>query len=92
LGIPDEIIQRPPTADVYPAMSEDREFYFRLRYEDLDPLLYAWEHHIPIEEVMQEMNLQEEQVRRIYRDFATKRILSEHLQRPPINLGEEFVV
>jgi len=92
LGIPDEIIQRPPTADVYPAMSEDREFYFRLSYEDLDPLLYAWEHHIPIEEVMQEMNLQEEQVRRIYRDFATKRILSEHLQRPPINLGEEFVV
>jgi NAD+ synthase len=86
LGIPDEIIQRPPTADVYPAMSEDKEFYFRLPYELLDPLLYAWKHEVPVNEVMQAMHLTEEQVLRVYRDFAVKEKVAKRLQQSPVGL------
>jgi len=86
LGIPKEIIQRLPTADVYPAMSEDREFYFRLRYEELDPLLYAWEQDVPLDEVMQAMCLTREQVMRVYHDFAAKKRISTRLKQPPIGL------
>ena len=86
LGIPDEIIQRPPTADAYPAMSEDREFYFRLPYELVDPLLYAWKHEVRLDEVMQAMNLTEEQVLRVYRDFVAKEKLAKRLQQAPLGL------
>jgi len=89
LGIPDEIIRRPPTPDVYPALSEDKEFYFRLPYADLDPLLYAWEQDVPLDEVVQAMHLTQEQVLRVYSDFKRKKKVSRRLQRPPIELSDE---
>lgn len=86
LAIPDEIIKRPPTADVYSALSEDSEFYFRLPYEELDLLLYAWEHNIPSNEVMNELHVTQDQIERIYRDFRNKKNLSKRLQMAPIEL------
>jgi NAD+ synthase len=62
------------------------EFYFRIPYETLDLLLYAWEHKVHVEEVCQTMDLTEEQVKRANRDFDAKYNATKHLRQLPPTL------
>lgn len=72
LGVIQEIIDRDPTPDTYSMAANDEEFYFRMPYDKLDLLLYAWEHNVPIPEVCLAMDLKEEQVKRVFRDLTAK--------------------
>ncbi len=87
LGVIMEIIDRVPTPDTYSLMQSDEEFYFRMPYEKLDLLLYAWENNIPLEEVCQVMNLTDEQVKRVFRDFNSKANATRHLHTMPPTLN-----
>ena len=83
LGIIKEIINREPTPDTYSFVQSDEEFYFRMPYKTLDLLLYAWENKVPSAEVCQAMSLTEEQVKRAFRDFASKANATRHLHTMP---------
>jgi NAD+ synthase len=84
LEIPEEIRRRTPTSDTYNAQSTQEEFFFRIPFELLDLLWYAWEHDVPAGEVALEMELTEEQVRRVYEDFAGKIRTTNYLRTPPL--------
>jgi NAD+ synthase len=84
LEIPAEIRERPPTSDTYSASATQEEFFFRLPFETMDLLWYAHEHDVPVAEVAQVMRLEEEQVERAYKDFASKARTTEYLRTPPI--------
>ena len=86
LGVPESILGRTPTTDTYSAPVTQQEFFFRLPFEEMDLLLYAWHHEVPLEEVCRVMELSEEQVRRIYRDFAQKSKTARYLSCPPLVL------
>ena len=86
LDIPQEIIDREPSPDTFPAVVSDQEFYFCIPYELLDLLLYAQENKIPLNKVSEVLNLQEEQIKRVYRDFDQKRKASAHLVQTAPNL------
>lgn len=86
LGVIREIIERPPSPDTWSFEVNDEEFYFRIPYDKLDPLLYAWEHDIPTERVCEVMNLTEEQVERAKRDFNAKYRATKHLRQLPPTL------
>ena len=86
LGVIREIIERPPSPDTYSFVVTDEEFYFRMPYDTLDLLLYAWENSVPVEEVCMAMSLTEEQVRRAFRDFASKSNATRHLRTLPPTL------
>jgi NAD+ synthase len=64
----------------------DEEFYFRMPYDTLDLLLYAWERDVTVEEVSAAMGLTEEQIRRAFRDFASKSKATRHLRMLPPTL------
>jgi len=81
-----EIIHRAPTPDTYSLQVTDEEFYFRMPYEKLDILLFAWEKKIPMLDVCQVMNLTSDQVKRAYRDFASKYNATRHLRSLPPSL------
>src|SRR4030042_198541 len=51
LGVIREIIERAPSPDTWSYQVSDEEFYFRMPYEKLDLLLYAWQNKIPAEQV-----------------------------------------
>jgi NAD+ synthase len=91
-GVSKEIIDRPPTPDTFNLEVTDEEFYFRVAYKMLDVLLYAWENHVPISEVVETVELSEKQVERVYRDITSKYNATKHLRiQPPIpgfSLGE----
>ncbi len=83
LGVIEEIIQRIPSPDTFSFDVSDEEFYFRMPYDKLDMLLYAWESGISHEDVCEVMRLDEEQVKRAFRDFSAKHKATENMRKLP---------
>jgi NAD+ synthase len=86
LGVIEEIISRAPCPDTYSAPVTDEEWYFRMPFRQLDLLLYAWENKVDISKVCRVMGLSEEQLKRVYRDFANKYNATMHLRQLPPTL------
>jgi NAD+ synthase len=83
LGVTREILERLPSPDTFSLETSDEEFYFRLPYEVLDLLLYAWEHKVTPRETGAALNLEENQVVRAFRDFQAKFLATRHLRQMP---------
>ena len=83
MGVVQEIQLRNPSPDTFSYEVSDEEFFFRMPYEKLDLLLFAWENKISIKEVCQVLNLNEDQVNRAFRDFNAKHEATEHLRMLP---------
>jgi NAD+ synthase len=66
LGVPEEILRRPPTTDTYSLEQSQEEFYFSVPLETMDLCLYAKNHGIDPAEVAGASSLTVEQVRRVY--------------------------
>lgn len=86
LGVIKEILERAPCPDTYSAPVTDEEWYFRMPFKQLDLLLYAWENKVDISEVCRVMELTEQQVKRVFRDFANKHNANRHLSQLPPTL------
>jgi NAD+ synthase len=87
LGVSREIIDRMPSPDTYSLLQSDEEFYFRMPYDKLDLLLYAWENKVPLQDVCRAMDLTEGQVERVFRDFNAKANATRHLHSMPLALS-----
>jgi len=88
LNVIREIIDRTPSPDTFSFQVSDEEFYFRIPYDKLDLLLYAWENNIMISEICEVMNLKEEQVKRSFRDFTSKYNATKHLRQLPPQINK----
>ena len=86
LGVIKEILERQPSPDTFSLETSDEEFYFRMPYEALDLLLYAWEHKVTPEEAGAVLGLKEDQVSRAFRDFQAKFLATRHLRVLPPSL------
>jgi NAD+ synthase len=81
-----EIIERQPSPDTFSLPVSDQEFFFRISFDKLDHLLYAWEHKVPEKEVAQVLGLTEDAVRRAFNDFTSKYRATAHLREAPHTL------
>jgi len=86
VGVIPEILGRAPCPDTYSAPVTDEEWFFRMPFKTLDLLLYAWENKLEGAEVGRVMELTEDQIRRAFRDFASKHRATEHLRQFPPSL------
>jgi NAD+ synthase len=80
LGVIREIIDRPPSPDTYSLPVSDKEFYFCIDYGLLDLLLYAYENNVPRNDISKALNLDEQQIDRVFRDFKAKEQATWHLR------------
>ena len=81
-----EIIDRQPSPDTFSLPVSDQEFFFRISFDKLDYLLYAWEHEVPTNEAAKVLVLSEDAVGRAYNDFASKYRATAHLREVPKTL------
>ena len=81
-----EIIDRQPSPDTFSLPVSDQEFFFRIAFDKLDFLLYAWEHEVPTNEAAEVLDLSEDAVGRAYNDFASKFRATAHLREGPHTL------
>ena len=84
LGVPNEIVSRPPTTDTYALEQTQEEFYFAVPYDALDRCLYAWNEGLTAEEAAKGVGLESEVIERIYRDIAAKHRAASYLHEPPL--------
>jgi NAD+ synthase len=88
LGVPGEILVRPPTTDTYSLQQGQDEFYFSLPYQQLDLCLYAKNHFISPELVSESTGLNIEQIELIYKDIDKKRSSTRYLHLQPLLIEE----
>ena len=81
-----EIINRQPSPDTFSLPVSDQEFFFRIPFNRLDHLLYAWEHDIPINDAANILDISEDAVNRAFKDFSSKFRATEHLRKVPNTL------
>jgi NAD+ synthase len=73
LGLPEDILRRPPTTDTYSLPQSQEEFYFSLPYEQMDLCLYGLNHELSPAEVSAASGLTPEQVQDVYGQIQSKR-------------------
>lgn len=83
LGVPEEILRRPPTTDTYSLEQSQEEFYFSVPLETLDLCLYAKNHGVDPAEVAPVVSLSTEQVKRVYGIIDSKLSSTHYLHLPP---------
>ena len=84
LGIPDEILNRPPTTDTWSIPQTQDEFYFALPYREMDLCLLGMNRGYSAEETGRAAGLTASQVVRVWRDIQSKRRATRYLQEPPM--------
>lgn len=84
IGVPEEIIKRPPTTDTYPADTTQEEFFYRLPFELLDGIWEAFEKEVPAEKIASTFNLQVGQVNNVIADLKDKQRTTEYLRLAPL--------
>lgn len=83
LGVPDEILRRPPTTDTYSLEQSQEEFYFSLPLATMDLCLYARNHEVPASNVADATGLSVKQVERVYRMINSKISSTHYLHLQP---------
>ena len=85
LGVPDEIIKRPPTTDTYTAEQTQEEFFYQMPFEEMDLFWYGWEQGYSPDEVGSVMGKSADEVLKIYRNFERKKKTTDYLRTPPVH-------
>lgn len=88
LGVPSEILSRPPTTDTYSLPQTQEEFYFALPYDKMDICLYGLEHALPPETVASATGLKASEVELVWADITAKRKVARYLHCPPLVMAE----
>lgn len=84
LGVPGEILRRPPTTDTYSLEQTQEEFYFSLPHDRMDLCLYGLNNGLPAASVAAAAGLTEAQVGRVWADIAAKRRVAAYLHMRPL--------
>jgi NAD+ synthase len=88
LEVPEAIYSRPPTTDTYSLPQSQEEFYFSLPYDRMDLVLYGLNHGFTAAEIAPAVNLNPEQVERVFRDIAGKRRMADYLHAAPVMVSD----
>lgn len=86
LDVPESIRRRPPTTDTYSAPSTQEEFFFRLPFAILDPLMHARERGVPAAAAAEALGLTEIQVRRVFDDLERRLRTTSYLRLPAVEI------
>ncbi len=87
LGMPAEILSRPPTTDTYSLPQTQEEFYFALPYDKMDICLYGLENAVPAETIAGATGLKAGEVELVWADIAAKRKVARYLHSQPLVMG-----
>jgi NAD+ synthase len=83
LGIDKRIIDRAPSPDTWSHFTSDEEVSLRIPYDILDQLLYAQEHHLPLEIVQTCTKLDMQQITLANKHILSLKNAARTLQGPP---------
>ena len=83
LKMPDEILKKDASADVWSFNTNDEEFFYSVPYNIVDLILYARENNITKLEIQKISNLSLEQIESLLQFQNQKQIKSQHMREMP---------
>jgi len=86
LGVPENILESPPTTDTYSMPQSQDEFYFSLPYDKMDLCLYGLNNNVQEGEVAGAVGITLEQLKRVYVDIEQKRRTTRYLHLEPFKI------
>jgi NAD+ synthase len=84
LDIPLSVRKRTPTSDTYSANQTQKEFFFGLDFDKLDPVWFGWENNVPDSVVAKATGLSETQVKNVIKDIKRKINATAYLRMQPL--------
>jgi len=83
VGVPEDILNRPPTTDTYSMPQGQDEFYFSLPYDKMDLCLYGLNNNVSDKDVAEAAGITVDQLHRVYADIKQKRRTTNYLHLAP---------
>ena len=83
LKMPDEILKKDASADVWSFNTNDEEFFYSVPYNIVDLILYARENNMTKLEIQKISNLSLEQIKSLLQFQNQKQIKSQHMREMP---------
>ncbi|MEM1539852.1 MAG: NAD+ synthase [Candidatus Bathyarchaeia archaeon] len=84
LGIPKEIVEKPPSPALWPGQTAEEEL--GIRYETLDLILYGLEHFMKTEDIAEQLDLQKDLVEKVKERW----LKTEHKRRMPLTTKLQY--
>ena len=79
LGVPEEIVARPPSTDTYSMTQSQEEFFFALPMRMMDQVLFAMNAGLSADDTARQLGLDAAEVERAFRDIGRKRSTTRYL-------------
>jgi len=86
LDVPQDIQNRIPTTDTYSAECTQEEFFYRVPFDIADTVWLGMERNVPVAEIAEALDLEEDQVVRVQNDIIRKVRTTEYLKANPVHL------
>lgn len=83
LGVNEEIIKRPPSADTWSHYTMDEEFYWRMPMHIIDQLLYAQEHKLSLELTEKNTGLPGDTIEKAWKHISRVKDTTEYIRAAP---------
>lgn len=83
LKIPEEILTKDASPDVWSFPTTDEEFFYSVPYDVVDLMLYAQENNLPIKDIQKLSNLSAEEIENLLRIQNQKQAKSKHMREIP---------
>ena len=83
LKIPDEIIKKDASPDIWSFNTNDEEFFYSVPYHVVDLILYARENKLSKSEIQKISGFSLEQIESLYKAQNQKQIKSQHMRETP---------
>jgi NAD+ synthase len=83
LRLPEEILTKEASPDVWSFPATDEEFFFSVPYDVVDLLLYAQENNLSVKEIQKFSNLSEENIENLLHVQNQKYAKSQHMREIP---------
>lgn len=83
LKVPEEILNKDASPDVWSFATTDEEFFYSVPYEVVDLILYARENNLAIKDIQKFSNLSTEEIENLLRIQNQKQIKSQHMREMP---------
>ena len=90
LEMPQEILEKDASPDVWSFPTNDEEFFYSVPYEIVDLILYARENNFSVDEIQKYSNLSIENIENLLRFQNQKEIKSKHMREIPHSWIPDF--
>jgi len=90
LEIPNEILNKDASPDVWSYTTSDEEFFYSVPYEIVDLILYARENKLSTKDVQKISNLSIDDIENLFQIQNLKQIKSQHMRETPHSWKADF--